>query len=737
MDSDESDGEFGQDWDNLETITKFDGVRSRDELASLTRASTELVSNGLRSRLSSHASTPVSLLVESLVQQLCALLESDPSRSKDLYKTICERLHAVNLIDETYAMGEFETMRSQYQKALYQLVSIARGQHLPVVALENVWPLQPDAGLEWSRYHREFTELSFIAGGAFGKVFQARNNLDGIVYAVKKVTIRSTTIKNVLVHLAEVKTLASLNHINIVPYKAAWLEPLLARGEKRGSDVPDGRTGPATGFSTFDDEDDDDDEEDESTSSDEEEESVDEMISTRFSFSYQAAMVESKSHRRRRRSTLNDSLKRPEPTVEEDDNDDFSIRFEYSNGETNSNGRDEHSSGNKNQLAELEEARGRSVISVEETQPHVKLKWATLYIQMTLCHLTLREWLDDRNRFGCFDKFYHNFVHNPRKDRVTSAVPKNSFCRSSSLVEYAPESVPITARNEPSPSQVHNSAQHLDVVTDVMHQLLNGLTYIHSRGIVHHDIKPSNIFVSLNDHDQTISIQLGDFGLACPLQSSHTGAGFGTPLYAAPEQLEGRCDPKSDIYSLGIILLELLMSFDTDMERAAMIRQVRKGEFPPELDPEFSDLLKQLLSVRPTKRPDTFALTQAVNCMKLNRDKVISHLKKSLSEQEEHIQNLQTRIDEQSRQQEESFESFNRLEISHSETLIVKEQELICKTMEIESKNQQLRFKELELQSKDEEIERLKGLLRNYQEKIGDSSPEIDECATNGKASFD
>lgn len=709
MDSDGDDDSFGQDWDSLQTITKFDGVRSQDELTSLTRASTRLVDNGLQSRLAAKASTPVSLLVESLVQQLCALLETDSQRSKELYEKICEQLHAVNLIDETYSMGEFEMMRSQYQKALYQLVSIAKGQNLPAVALENIWPLQPSLGLEWSRYYREFTELGFIAGGGFGKVYKARNNLDGIEYAVKKITIRSTTIKNVLVHLAEVKTLASLNHINIVPYKAAWLEPLLANGASENS----GSDGDGTGVSTIDEEEEEIDDEEDYSSEEEEDERISNGVSFNFISGYQS---------RKRKSTLNDSLKL------EDNTDDFSIQFEDSDGY--------RSEDNNQQLAELDDARKKSRINLEESQPHVKLKWATLYIQMTLCHLTLRQWLDDRNRFPCFEEFYCKFLNNPYRECTTTANPKNSFCRQQSKRSTSNSSgdsgplVGVENRVPKSPQDdksAGHTPQHLDVITDVLQQLLNGLTYIHSRGIVHHDIKPSNIFVSVNEHDKSISIQLGDFGLACPLQSSHSGAGFGTPLYAAPEQLEGKCDPKSDIYSMGIILLELLIPSETDMERADMIKQVRKGQFPDHLDPEYTDLLKNVLNTRPSRRPDTFALTEAVNCMKLNRDKVISQLRKNLSLQEEEIQALKTSIDEKNRRQEESQEELSLLELRTSESLILKEQELFYKTLEIENKDQQLRFKDEELKTKDQEILRLRELLKNYQVKDSDKG---ENCET-------
>ena len=80
---------------------------------------------------------------------------------------------------------------------------------------------------EWSRYHREFQEISFIAAGGFGNVFKALHRLDGTEYAIKKIKVRSSRVKNIMQHLEEVKTLAKLNHTNIVSYKGAWIEPRL------------------------------------------------------------------------------------------------------------------------------------------------------------------------------------------------------------------------------------------------------------------------------------------------------------------------------------------------------------------------------------------------------------------------------------------------------------------------------------------------------------------------------
>lgn len=94
------------------------------------------------------------------------------------------------------------------------------------------------------------------------------------------------------------------------------------------------------------------------------------------------------------------------------------------------------------------------------------------------------------------------------------------------------------------------------IVADIVKQICSALDYAHSSGIIHRDIKPANIMVMDN-----FRVKVMDFGIAHVQSSSitQTGVAMGTPSYISPELLQGHeVTPATDIYSLGVVLYELL-----------------------------------------------------------------------------------------------------------------------------------------------------------------------------------
>lgn len=97
----------------------------------------------------------------------------------------------------------------------------------------------------------------------------------------------------------------------------------------------------------------------------------------------------------------------------------------------------------------------------------------------------------------------------------------------------------------------------VDQVLDMVAQVASGLAYAHEHEIVHRDIKPSNIMVIRDGH-----VKITDFGIARMASSAvrtQTGMVLGSPKYMSPEQVMGRViDQRSDIFSLGVMLYEML-----------------------------------------------------------------------------------------------------------------------------------------------------------------------------------
>ncbi|XP_054425197.1 eukaryotic translation initiation factor 2-alpha kinase 1 isoform X1 [Pteronotus mesoamericanus] len=543
------------------------------------------------------------LLLVSLLEHLSHVHEPNPHRSAQVFQLLCQTFIKMGLLSPFTCSDEFSSLRLHHNRAITHLMRSARervrqdpcedNSHIQKIRSREV-----AFEAQTSRYLNEFEELTILGKGGYGRVYKVRNKLDGQYYAIKKILIKGATKTDCMKVLREVKVLAGLQHPNVVGYHTAWIEHVhVAQKPNRISvQLPSLRV-----ISTQED--------------DREQHDVnnDESNSSSIIFA-EGNSEKEKSLGESGRENQNNKLVNYTTNLVTGDTSEFGSSIVFQE-----NGLAELSSGSivENQLplrltsdlegnfTSTEESSDDNfnLVGQAEVQYHLML-----HIQMQLCELSLWDWIVERNTRGreCVDE---------------SACP------------YVMASV----------------------ATRIFQELVEGVFYIHNMGIVHRDLKPRNIFL----HGPDQQVKIGDFGLACTdiIQNTdwtsrngkrtptHTSR-VGTCLYASPEQLEGsEYDAKSDMYSLGVILLELFQPFGTEMERARVLTGLRTGQIPDSLSkrcPVPAKYIQQLTRRNASQRPSALQLLQSE--LFQNSGSVNLTLQMKILEQEKEIEELKKQL---------------------------------------------------------------------------------------------
>ena len=174
-------------------------------------------------------------------------------------------------------------------------------------------------------------------------------------------------------------------------------------------------------------------------------------------------------------------------------------------------------------------------------------------------------------------------------------------------------------------------------------QIMRALSHAHSRGIIHRDIKPQNIMV-LRDG----SVKVTDFGIACLTSTSQTltQEALGSVHYISPEQARGdRTDARSDIYSAGVVLYEMLtgrLPFEGESAVSVAIQHLSSVPLAPrEIDPDIPEAMelicmKAMCANLEKRYPSADAMLEDLEKFRKNNSVDLGYIRADLEEPEDH-----------------------------------------------------------------------------------------------------
>jgi len=186
------------------------------------------------------------------------------------------------------------------------------------------------------------------------------------------------------------------------------------------------------------------------------------------------------------------------------------------------------------------------------------------------------------------------------------------------VMEYVPgDSLKDKLREE--------GALEISDAVKIAKDIASGLNHAHTNNLVHCDVKPHNILLTSDGH-----AKIADFGIARAVTEStmtYSGSVIGSVHYFSPEQAQGKSiTPKSDVYSLGVVMYEMLtgkLPFTGDNAVAVAMKHIEEEPTPPsalrsQIPPMFEAITLRAMSKAPENRPSAFDLIQALSTIETN-----------------------------------------------------------------------------------------------------------------------